>query len=267
MNIFFAEWKKSHRNHFHSKMVYFSLFIWPVLLFATAYFSVKPFDTSNSSTLAKWMDPKQISFFLLTGYIGYVFFWSLVQSAWQMSWERQNGTLELIFLTPASRVWMMYCRAGANLIEGVWMFTMFSILIALFLNDTPIPPVENIVFGFMILCISAVVWGGGLNTIFLFSRDASILFTILEEPMQFFAGVRIPIVVLPLWGKVLAALFPLTYVLQIFRSLLMEGKSIINVFPELGLLASLLIILIGISYVLVRKAEKHAKRTGNMVLF
>lgn len=109
--------------------------------------------------------------------------------------------------------------------------------------------------------------GGCLNTIFLFSRDTSILFTILEEPMQFFEGVRIPIVVLPLWGKVLAALFPLTYVLQIFRSLLMEGKSIINVFPELGLLASLLIILIGISYVLVRKAEKHAKRTGNMVLF
>lgn len=57
--------EKSHRNHFHSKMVYFSLFIWPVLLFATADFSVKPFDTSNSSTLAKWMDPKQISFFSL----------------------------------------------------------------------------------------------------------------------------------------------------------------------------------------------------------
>lgn len=151
-------------------MVYFSLFIWPVLLFATADFSVKPFDTSNSSTLAKWMDPKQISFFLLTGYIGYVFFWSLVQSAWQMSWERQNGTLELIFLTPASRVWMMYCRAGANLIEGVWMFTMFSILIALFLNDTPIPPVENIVFAFMILCISAVVWGLLKYDFFIFTR-------------------------------------------------------------------------------------------------
>ncbi|MCI0764154.1 ABC transporter permease [Bacillus sp. TL12] len=267
MNMFLAEWKKSHRNHFHSKMVYFSLFIWPVLLFATAYFSVKPFDTSSSSPLAKWMDPKQITFFLLTGYIGYVFFWSLVQSAWQMSWERQNGTLELIFLTPASRVWMMYCRAGANLIEGVWMFTFFSILIALFLNDSPVPPVENIIFAFLILCISAVVWGGCLNTIFLFSRDASILFTILEEPMQFFAGVRIPIVVLPLWGKVLAALFPLTYVLQIFGSLLMEGKSIIDVLPELGLLASLLIVLVGVSYVLVRKAEKHAKRTGNMVLF
>ncbi|MDC2865734.1 ABC transporter permease [Bacillus sp. BP-3] len=267
MNIFFAEWKKSHRNHFHSKMVYFSLFIWPVLLFATAYFSVKPFDTSNSSPLAKWMDPKQISFFLITGYIGYVFFWSLVQSAWQMSWERQNGTLELIFLTPVSRVWMMYCRAGANLIEGVWMFTVFSILIVLFFDDVKVPPVENIALAFIVLCISAVVWGGILNTIFLFSRDASILFTILEEPMQFFAGVRIPVVVLPLWGKIMAALFPLTYVLQIFRALLMEGESVIDLFPNLCLLFSMLALLVVISYLLVRKAEKHAKRTGNMVLF
>lgn len=270
MTILDAMWgeiKKSHQQNFHSKMIYFSLLIWPVLLFITAYYSLKPFNLSASSPLAAYMEMDQVSLFLLTGYLGYIFFWSLVQSAWQMSYERQVGTLELIFLTPVSRLAFVYGRAAGNLFEAVWLFSIFSLLA--FIAIGGIEEIEwlSIPVAVFVLLVSAIVWGGFLNVLFLFSRDASILFTILEEPMQFFAGVRLPVAAFPIWGKALAFLFPLTFVLEIFRGLVVEGKTLFQLWVPLMIVSSILVILIGITALLLYKAETHAKETGNMTLF
>ncbi|MFC0189576.1 ABC transporter permease [Fictibacillus aquaticus] len=265
--IILAEISKSHRHNFHNRMVYFSLLIWPALLFVTAYYSFKPFNLESSSPVFDHIQTDSLILFLLTGYLGYIFFWSLVQSAWQMAHERQSGTLEIVFLSPVSRYTLMFGRAAGNLIEAVWMFTAFAVIAMASVAGIESIAWWNVPIAFFILAFSAIIWGGFLNIVFLFSRDAGILFTVLEEPMQFFSGVRIPVLALPLWGKTIAYMFPLTYVLDIMRELLLEGASVVQLGTSLGLLGVVLLVLCSASFFILRRAEQHARTTGNMVLF
>ncbi|SHN84863.1 hypothetical protein SAMN02745215_04296 [Desulfitobacterium chlororespirans DSM 11544] len=125
----------------------------------------------------------------------------------------------------------------------------------------------SVPLGLLILAVSAVIWGGFLNVIFLFSRDSGFLYTILDEPMLIFSGVRIPVAALPYWGKLIALVFPLTYVLEILRNLVIEGYGFTQILPSLGGLLAVLAVLCLLSSRLVILAEKHALRTGNLNLF
>lgn len=265
--ICWAEAKKGHHINFHNSLIYFSLLIWPAIMFVSAYYSFKPFNMTESSPLSRFVEPDNIALFLLTGYLGYIFFWSLVQSGLFMSYERFSGTLELIFLTPVSRIGMIYGRAAANLLEGIWLFFTFSVLTAFFIDGLHIAGWWSIPLALFLLTLSAIIWGGLLTTIFLFSRDAGIVYTILDEPMVIFSGVKIPTLALPIWGKAIALVFPLTYVLEILRSLVMEGKTPREILPQLGLLFVILFCMVCVSIWLLHKAEDHAKQTGSLALF
>lgn len=265
-NLFISELKKEHRNIFHSPLIYFSLFIWPVIGFITTYYAFKPFQLDSNSPLNRFINPDNLILFLLTGYLAYIFFWSLVQSAWQMSYERQSGTLEMIFLTPVHRLAFVYGRSFSYLVEGVWLFTIFTV-ISLFFIDGITFNLWSIFLAFVTLLVSAIIWGGFLNTIFLFSRDAGFLYTILDEPMSIFSGVKLPPLAFPLWAKIIALCFPLTYSLQILRLLVIEQTSFTEIIPYLFALIAVLTILVITTVLLLKKAEQHMKTTGNMVLF
>ncbi len=47
----------------------------------------------------------------------------------------------------------------------------------------------------------AVAWGAFLNSLLMFSRDSAFLYTLLDDPLWFVAGVRLPLFALPLWIK------------------------------------------------------------------
>jgi ABC-2 type transport system permease protein len=267
LTICHAEMRKSHRHNFNNRLMYFSLFLWPVIQFINAYYAFKPFNLGQNSPLSRFVPVEKLGLFLITGCLAYIFFWSLVQSAWMMGYERQQGTLELILLTPASRTLVMFSRAAANLVEAVWMFSIFAILTILFMGGLHIAHWWLLPFAVMVLLLSAVVWGGFLNTIFLFSRDAGFLYTIFEAPMEFFSGVRMPIMAFPIWAKVISFLFPLTFVLNILRAIVMDGKTLGSICIPLIELAIILIALTAASFILVRYAEKHAKDTGNLTFF
>lgn len=175
--------------------------------------------------------------------------------------------LAMIFLTPVHRLALIYSRAFSSLLESVWLFFIFVVMTLFFVKGIEVSGWWSAPFAFLILLISAVIWGGFLNSIFFFSRDAGFLYTILDEPMLIFAGVRIPPLAFPLWAKVISFSFPLTYTLHILRQLLMEGATFVEILPSLAILFSVLLLLILISAFIIKKAEKHMKKTGNMVLF
>lgn len=262
-----AEIKKEHRHSFHSKMIYFSLLVWPVIMFVTAYYSFAPFRMEPDSPLARFVAADQLPLFLLTGYLGYIFYWCLVQSAWQMSFERQAGTMEMIFISPVNRLAFLYGRSLSSLVEGVWLFFCFALLALIFVGGMQPSGWWAPLLAFVILLVSAVIWGGFLSVLFLFSRDASFLYTVLDEPMLIFSGVRLPPLAFPLWAKLIAFCFPLTYALQLVRGLLMEGATLQELAPKMGLLFGVLLLLVTATSLLLKKAERHMKETGNMVMY
>lgn len=266
-NIIWAELKKSHRHNFNNPFIYFSLFFWPILLFINSFYAFKPFNLGANSPLIRFVPAGKLGLFLITGYLGYIFFWCLVQSAWQMAYERQHGTLELLFLSPVNQLLLMYSRAVANLAAAVWMFSAFALLTMIYFGGWHFSGWWMLPFAALLLIGSAIVWGGFLNILFLFSRDSGILYTLFDAPMEFFSGVRLPVAAFPVWAKGIAFLFPLTYVLSLIRRILTEGETIPQLSGPLLTLGLVLLLLFFASLLLVRLAERHARATGNLTLF
>lgn len=264
-----AELVKQHRNYFQSKMIYFSMLVWPALSFAAAYNMYRPFIASPelARRLVPNGDTRAVALFILTGYLGYTFFWSLVQSAWQFSWERFHGTLEGLFLTPASRLGFLLGNGLAALIESVWLFFVFAAGVLAVLGLLTAVPLWAYLLALIGLALPAAGWGTLLNSIFIFSRDSGFLYTILDEPMGFFAGVRVPTAVFPLWARFIGFIFPLTFSLRVVRGLLLGTTGLATGLLQIGGLTLLAAALIAVAAILVRSGEAHAKRTGSLTLF
>lgn len=267
LKVVLAEMKKQFKHTFHNGLIIFSMFLWPLLSFATAYYQFKPFSFQGTYDSVSYLNEDTLITFILIGYFAMMFFRSLVESAWRFSFERTSGTLELIFMSPANRTAVIFGNALASLLSNVWMFTVFIIGMFLIANTTVITNPLLLIFGLILMMIMAVLWGMFLNSLFIFSRDSSFLFTILEEPMELFSGVKIPVQLFPFWAKAIAGLFPLTYAVKLLRKIIFLNSTFQDVSSLIYTSIFICITMfIAIKWLLIA-GEKINRKTGNMALF
>lgn len=260
-----AEIIKQQHHDYHSPYVYFSLLVWPVLGFLEIYFTYKPFAMNGYMGIS---GSNELLAFLGTGAMAHTCFWSMVQNAWSMAGqERRGGTLEIAFLTPANRLAISYGKALGALLQEVWMFTCFCIFILLYAGALNIGNMLLMPLIFLLLILSSTIWGGMLNAIFMFSRDASVIMDIFSTPMTLFSGVRIPVRCFPQWARILSMLFPLTYCINIIRFAFRIYDGCRSWIVNLGELCICLLTMILITVVLIHKAEKHNRRTGELQFY
>lgn len=262
-----AEMRKQHKNRFFGRSIYISLFIWPLLTFITAYYSYKPFRLDKIAGGLGYVNEGNLVIFVLMGYLCLIFFRCFVQSAWFFSSERTYGTLELVYMTPANRLAFIMGNAVASLFDSIWLFAVFAL--GIFSLNAPEFKVNLAcaAVGILLLILLSMLWGMLLNALFLFSRDSAFLFTILEEPMEIFAGIKVPIMVFPLWAKAIGAVFPLTYIAEMLRRIFIRGDGLAEIrgFLLISLLAAFT--MLSFTILFLKLGELHAKRTGNMALF
>lgn len=260
-----AEMKKQHKNYFHSRMIYVSLFVWPFLSFVTTYYSFKVFNIEKSKI--SYITSENMVVYLLLGYMCMSFFRSLVQSAWNFSFERISGTLELIYLSPVSRVAVLLGNAISSLFESVFVMLIFSILVLIINGEVLLIKILPCITVFLIVTAMAVAWGMFLNSLFLFSRDSDFLFTVLEEPMEIFSGVKVPTILFPVWAKAISVFFPLTYAIEAVRRVVLTGSTLYEIrgFVVTGVvIIAILLVLIS---TMIKIVERHMRITGNITLF
>lgn len=260
-----AEILKQKQHDYHSVFVYMSLLIWPILGFLEVYYTYKPFSLTGYMGIS---DSNELLTFLGTGFMAYTCFWSMVQNAWSMAnQERKGGTLEITFLSPANRLAMTYGRALGALIQEVWMFCCFCIFILFYTKSIRLDNLFLLPLIFGLLIISATIWGGMLNSIFMFSRDASIIMDIFDTPMVLFSGVRLPRNCFPIWAKVISLIFPLTYCINVIRFTMNIKQNGQEVVLDIACLMICLCIMILITVFLTVRVEKHNRETGELQFY
>jgi len=262
-----AEALKQHRTYFHSPLVYFSFLVWPVLEIAIARYMYSPFADSGEPALARAVGTDSATLFIFLGYVGYVFFFSMVQSAWRFTWERFYGTLEVAFLSPVNRFALVLGNALSSLVESVWMFAVLSVAALYMFQGGTSPAPLRMILSLLAMVVAAVAWGTLLNTLFLFTRDAGVFFTVLQDPMNFFSGVRVPITAFPPWLRAVSYAFPLTFALNIMRGSVLEGRGFYECLPPVACLAASIAVMLALSYALVGLAERLSKERGTLSQF
>lgn len=269
MTGFLQTWRgelvKQHRNYFHSKMIYISLFLWPVFSFITTFYSYRSFEMADSAV--PYLTRENLIVYLVLGYMCMSFFRSLVQSAWNFSFERTGGTLELIFLSPANRLAVLLGNASSSLVESTAVMAVFGAAILILKKETLYAKFGACLTAFAVMLLLALLWGVLLNALFLFSRDTGFLFTVLEEPMETFAGVKVPVQLYPGWARAASLLFPLTLALETIRRCMLEGSGIKELLPFFGKEILTGAAMLAAVCVIIRAAERHVRKAGNLTLF
>lgn len=254
IQIITAEVRKMHKNQYHSYSVYITLLIWPFLILFNTYYTYFSFNISILNRYSIY-NKNDLMIFLVIGSLGLNIFFSMVQSSWQMSSERQDGTLEVIFYSPANRLTILYGRAISTVFENVWIFLVFLVYLLFLSENIDFLLIFKSFLSFIVLFISAVVWGVFLNSIFLFTRDASFLFNLMDSPMDFFSGVRFPTVAFPFVLRGISYIYPLTYCLNVFRKIFNSGESTFDT-VQLVYLTMILVIMHIIAKLITKSADK-----------
>jgi ABC-2 type transport system permease protein len=262
LRVVCAEAVKQHWAFYNNPSVYVVILIWPILGFCGAYYAFMPFMGTRGSP----MSDQSILIFALTGYLGYTFFVSLIQSAWRFSFERFWGTLELLLVTPTSMMAIIIGNATGALFESVWMFTTFFLGFGMLFGHLHLH-LGMLALSLAVLTVGALAWGALLNSLFLFSRDASFLFAVFEDPMEFFSGVRFPVEFFPLWLRYISYLFPLTWSLGFLRGALIDGQSLVQLWKPAAVNLAVAAGQLLLTYVLAVVGERQARRTGQYALY
>ncbi len=263
-----AEFLKQYKSKYHSWTMLFSMFLWPILNLTTLYYIYKPFSNIKvNDSLKEYIGEESIFIFILIGHLSFMFFSNFINTAWDFSKERIQGTLEMILLTPASRFGVLIGNALSSLIESIWLLFIFSIFLIFFIDSLVISNIWMVLIAILSIAIPSICWGVFLNSIFIFTRDTRTFFSILYQPLELLSGVKFPFSVLPLYFKMLGYFLPLTWSLSITRDIFMKGVIIDDIITELTILILICFSLLIFSYIILNKGERYILKKGNANLF
>lgn len=161
---------------------------------------------------------------------------------------KKMGILRRLHTTPL-RVWQYFlANMLGNAVTGLMsVFVMFAVAVAVFNLHVVGNLLEFaifLVFGIvMILGIGLALGGWAKN-----ERQAAPLGNIIVFPMMFLTGVFFPRFLMPEWLQNVTTYVPLTPVIDGARMILTEGKHLVDLGPQLGIMAIWLVIVYAIAF-------------------
>jgi len=197
---------------------------------------------------------------LLWGYLSLVF----MEAAYAISWERWEGTIEYTFMAPVRRVThlMGIClfAIGYGLARTLVVFIVATFMFNLDFSHA------NFGGAVAVLAVSTVPLIG----LSIFTSVLPLLSPQKGEQMSIavqgflllVSGVYYPLSVLPMPMQVAGAASPLTYALAGIRDSLLDGASIRQELPTIGILLVMGAVMIPAAVLVFGWAENRAKRLG-----
>jgi len=211
----------------------------------------------------------------MTDYLGFVtigfafntfIFSTAMGGAHAIRGEQEQGTAELVFLTPSNKVaWLMGKMFGGQ------VFAIFGFAIVLaseFLlfgykpQATPDVLAATVAIALSITSMAAL--GFVLAGVCFFAKREEELSQVLWPVFTFFCGLAFPVQILPSWGQAIAYLIPLTYGVDATRRALILGLGFMDPVTMWDLLMLIVetVILTPLGLIIYARLEKEARRTG-----
>lgn len=207
-----------------------------------------------------------VSGYLLVGTIGVVLWQSnLWSGGYAIEFERYGGTINALYLTPASRAAVVLGYSLGSL--AVWILPNSLILAgvawACHINANVSDPLAVIVC-FACLVVATFALGFAVAGIFVMSRRANLMANFFQSPIYLLSGMIVPISALPGSMRVVATLFPLSAGMDALRRSLLSGASTADVSADLARLLLLSAALFIFGLFMLRRVENVAKRGGEL---
>ncbi|HEX9092083.1 MAG TPA: ABC transporter permease [Anaerolineales bacterium] len=146
-------------------------------------------------------------------------FWHV---AYWLRWEQEAGTLEALYLAPTHRIWVVAGTALYSCLRGIFSALAAYLLGSLILNVNPFQgevllALVFILVGLIPLYSLTLLYGALVLKV----KEANALVNLMQWGVSFFMGIFFPITIFPPLLKVIALLFPPTWMTNGVRSALL----------------------------------------------
>lgn len=247
--------------------VILSMLFWPVMLPAVWVLMGRAYSGGDPAALAAFADragTTAIAAFVFVGYAMYMWLSSLLWGpGTALRQEQLRGSLEAVFLTPASRLVPLFGPPLTNivfvlgnfLVMGIaaWLlfgvaFTAAGVARALVVTIVGVPAM----YALGSLFAAGVLRFGEVGPAVQFVRGG----------LSLLCGITFPLVMLPGWAQATAAVMPPTYIVDGIRRVLIAGASLGDLIGELAILLALGAAIAALAVLVFRAMESAARRTG-----
>ncbi len=249
-----------------------SFVFWPIALPLAFVFQAEAFGGGRADTAAAFASrtgTHDVAGFLFVGWATYMWL-SLI--LWgpgtSLRTEQVRGSLEAIFLTPASRLVVLFGPALPQLAWGVWILVVVGLALWLGFGVT-IGPAEALrALAVVVVGIPALYAIGALfASVVLRFGQVHALVQSVRGLFTAVCGMSFPIVVLPDWAQVVALSLPPTYLIADLREVLLIGSGLGRVIGDLGILAAMGLALGLLAVAAFRRTEQYARRGGRLAQY
>jgi ABC-2 type transport system permease protein len=207
--------------------------------------------------------------------VGFAFLGPILNASWAgaqgIRSEQEAGTLELIFVTPSSKIaWLigkMMAAQTFSLISLTIILVTSSVLFGLDLLSQA--NIAVAIVGMVLTMIGMSSFSFALAGLTFLIKRTNDLNQFLWTTMTFFCGLAFPIEVLPLWAQAISWIFPLTHGINITRKALLTGAGISNPAITTATLTITvqILILIPIGLFLFTRFYNMARKTGSLFTY
>ena len=235
--------------------------LYPLMLYATMRLT---YSAAGRDTVAG----ANTSAFLLVGMFGLITWTATIwSSGYTLEFERSEGTIAALFLSPASRVAVIlgYGLGGIVwLLPAVAVVTLLGLVIGARLDVSQ--PLAPLLAGLCLL-VASVATGFALAGLFILSRHANLFANFIQLPAHFLAGFVVPRDSLPAWLVPLSDAIPASHALDALRASALGGATLAETLPKLGLTLGVSAVYALVGAISLRRIEDAAKRSGQLELY
>ena len=255
---------------------YPSLFVgflfWPIALPLAYVFQAQGYSGGQQEALdafAQRAGTAEIAGFLFLGWATYMWISMILWGpGTALRTEQVRGSLEALFMTPVSRMVILFGPVVSQIAWALWMFAVVGGVLVLFFR-VPIGPLEALrALGVILVAVPALYGLGALfAAVVLRFGEVSAMVQTVRGVFTVFCGMTFPIIILPIWARAVALSLPPTYLIGDLRAVLLEGADFVSIVPELAILASLGLALCGSAVIAFRRTERYARQGGTLAQY
>ncbi len=255
---------------------YPSLFIgflfWPIAL-PTAYgLQARGYAGDSQAALdafASRAGTTEIAGFLFLGWAAYMWISMILWGpGTALRTEQVRGSLEALFMTPVSRLVILFGPVVSQVVWAIWMFAIVGGTMVIFFGVEISGPEVLRALAVILVAVPALYGLGALfASVVLRFGEVGAMVQAVRGLFTVFCGMSFPIVVLPEWGRAIALSLPPTYLIGDLREVLLIGSDLAALVPDLSILLAMGLLLCGLAAVAFRRTERYARRGGSLAQY
>jgi ABC-2 type transport system permease protein len=272
MRAFFAAAHKELRQQRRYPTLFLGQLFWPVMLPASWVLMGHAYSGNDPQALAAFAEragSTDVAVFVFVGYAMYnwlsVLLWGAGTALRQ---EQLRGSLEAVFVTPASRLVPLFGPGMSTLLPMAVISATNVVALRVFFGIAP--PASALAQAALItvLGIPALYAIGALfaASVLRFGEVAPVV-QLIRGMFVLACGITFPVAMLPVWAQVWAKLMPPTYIVDDIRRVLLRGASVGDLAGDIAIVLALAALAGLLSIAVFRYLEASARRSGMLGQF